>query len=71
MRPPPPQYLVFKISDDKKSIELEHKGEKDASFEDFKSKLPDDDCRYAVYDVEISTKSGAAANKLIFVAWCA
>ena len=63
--------MVFKISDDKKHIEIEHKGEKGASFDDFCSKLPDGDCRYAVLDVEIDTKSGATANKLIFVAWCA
>ena len=63
--------MVFRITDDKKSIELECKGEKGASFEDFCSKLPDNDCRYAVYDVEIATKSGASANKLIFVSWCA
>ena len=63
--------MIFKITDDKKFIEIEHKGEKGASFDDFCSKLPDGDCRYAVLDVEIDTKSGATANKLIFVAWCA
>ena len=63
--------MIFKISDDKKHIEIEHKGEKGASFDDFCSKLPDGDCRYAVLDVEIDTKSGATANKLIFLAWCA
>jgi hypothetical protein len=65
------QYMIFKITDDKKFIEIEHKGEKGASFEDFCAKLPDNDCRYAVLDVEIATSSGATANKLIFVAWCA
>merc|ERR1712154_263380 len=45
------------------------KGEKGAPFEDFCSKLPESDCRYAVLDVEIDTKSGASTNKLIFVAW--
>ena len=87
------QYLIFKITDDKKFIEIEHKvrvrvsvrgyqanpnanphpnqGEKGASFADFTSKLPDDECRYAVLDVEITTSSGAATNKLIFIAWCA
>jgi hypothetical protein len=65
------QFMIFKISDDKKNIMIEHKGEKGASFDDFCSKLPDGDCRYAVLDVEIDTKSGATANKLIFVAWCA
>lgn len=62
-------YMIFKISDDKKSIELECTGEPGASFQEFKDKLPDGDCRYAVYDVTIATKSGAEANKLIFVAW--
>jgi len=63
------QYIIFKITDDKKSIVIEAKGEKGASFEDFKAALPDADCRYAVLDVEINTKSGATTNKLIFVAW--
>merc|ERR1719253_37713 len=48
---------------------IEHKGDKGASFDVFKECLPDGDCRYAVLDVEINTKSGATANKLIFIAW--
>jgi len=36
---------------------------------DFTSKLPDNDCRYAVIDVEIETKWGTTANKLVFVSW--
>ena len=51
--------MIFKITDDKKHIEIEHKGEKGASFEDFTKLLPVEDCRYAVLDVEITTKSGA------------
>ena len=65
------QYIIFKITDDKKFIEVEAKGAKDASFDDFCKTLPDGDCRYAVLDVEINTKSGATTNKLIFVAWYA
>jgi cofilin len=63
------QFIVFKITDDKKNIVVEHKGEPGASFEDFTAKLPDNECRYAVLDVKITTKSGAETNKLIFVAW--
>jgi hypothetical protein len=65
------QYLIFRITDDKKFIEVEAKGEKTEDFKAFCAKLPDGDCRYAVLDVEINTKAGATANKLIFVAWCA
>jgi cofilin len=63
------QYIVFQITDDKKSIVIDVKGERGASFEDFTSNLPDGGCRYAVLDVEINTKSGATTNKLIFIAW--
>merc|ERR1711998_489192 len=52
-----------------KNIVIDCKGEKGADFATFCSKLPDGDCRYAVLDVEINTKSGATTNKLIFVAW--
>merc|ERR1712046_551672 len=31
--------------------------------------LPEQDCRYAVLDIKITTKSGAETNKLIFVSW--
>ena len=62
-------FIIFKITDDKKSIVIEEKGEKGADFAAFCSKLPDGDCRYAVLDVEINTKAGATTNKLIFVAW--
>ena len=61
--------MIFKITDDKKFIEVEKKGAKDETFTDFCRALPDNECRYAVLDVEITTKSGATTNKLIFVAW--
>ena len=34
-----------------------------------KAKLPDDDCRYVIYDALITTKSGVETNKLVFIAW--
>ena len=66
----PAQFIIFKITDDKKFIEIEKKGDKGASFDEFTKQLPDGNCRYGVLDVEIQTKSGATANKLIFVSWC-
>ena len=57
-----PERIIYKISDDKKFIEIECKGEKGASFDEFVSKMPDGDCRYGVLDVEINL-SGATRNK--------
>ena len=62
-------YIIYKISDDKKFIEIEATGEPGATFEDFCTKLPDASCRYGILDVEITTKSGATANKVMFIAW--
>merc|ERR1739838_708093 len=63
------KYLIFKITDDKKFITIDCEGAPDATFDDFCAALPDDDCRYAVFDTPITTKSGAEANKMMFVSW--
>lgn len=69
------KFLIFKIGADKKEIVIDVKRESKEGdvegkvFDEFTAALPDGDCRYAVLDVEINTKSGATANKLIFVAW--
>ena len=42
------KFIIFKITDDKKSIVIEEKGAKEATFDDFCSKLPEASCRYAV-----------------------
>ena len=43
------RYLIFKVKDDK-SIGLEHVGEREKGWEDFKNLLNKDDARFAVYD---------------------
>merc|ERR1711879_927004 len=63
------QYLVFKISDDKKFIELESQGPPGKSFEDLCLELPEKSCRYAVFDTEITTKADAITNKMMFISW--
>ena len=65
------QYLVFKVNDERTFVVPEEIGEKGASFEEFCAKMPDGECRYGIYDVVINTKSGAQANKLMLIAWCA
>jgi len=58
------QYLIFKITSDKRHIEIEHKGSRGASFEDFADKFPDGECRYGV----IAVPQGSS-DKMVFVAW--
>jgi len=62
------RFIQYKISDDAKSIEIERKGDRDGSYDDFKGGLPENECRYVVYDVEYDTDDGAR-SKLTFVMW--
>ncbi|CAH1785131.1 unnamed protein product [Owenia fusiformis] len=46
------------------------KGEEGTSYEEFVADLPQDDCRYAVYDLGYTLKDGREQEKLVFIAWC-
>ncbi|KAF8426700.1 cofilin [Tirmania nivea] len=61
-------FIIYKLSDDKKTIEVDMKGE--LNYEDFTGKLPENDCRYAVFDFhyEIDATEGKR-NKILFVSW--
>lgn len=66
---PKPKYIVYKLSDDKKSIEVEE-ASTDVDYKTFLDKLPDNDCRYAIYDFDYELPGGEGKrNKIIFVTW--
>jgi cofilin len=69
-------YVLYKISDDNRSIVVEKRGEKDAlkkpeaQYEEFVNSLPSDQCRYAIYDFTYDLPNGEGTrNKIIFFAW--
>ena len=39
------RYLIFKVNDEKTLIGIEHIGQRDATFEEFKELMPKDSCR--------------------------
>ena len=39
------RYLIFRVSEDKTKIEIEHVGARDATFAEFKELMPKDLCR--------------------------
>lgn len=63
------RFLVAKISDDSSEIHLETKGDRDATFDDFKNAIPADEPRYGVFDLEFTTDDGRAVNKMVFVTY--
>eukprot|EP00928_Gymnodinium_smaydae_P096818 TRINITY_DN862_c0_g1_i1.p1 TRINITY_DN862_c0_g1~~TRINITY_DN862_c0_g1_i1.p1 ORF type:complete len:142 (-),score=61.19 TRINITY_DN862_c0_g1_i1:90-515(-) len=64
------RYVMFKISDDKKSVEVESEGSAaDNKYEDFVKALPEDHPRYALVDISYNTEDGRPQDKLTFVFW--
>ncbi|EPZ31425.1 Actin-binding, cofilin/tropomyosin type domain-containing protein [Rozella allomycis CSF55] len=62
-------YVIYKLTDDFKSIEVEKAVEK-ADYNSFVNDLPSDDCRYAVYDFEFEkSASEGMRNKICFYVW--
>ena len=47
-------------------VELEHVGDRALDFAAFKEKMPANEPRYAVYDLEFKTNDGRTEQKLIF-----
>ena len=63
------RYILYRLDDDNKAIIVE-KAEKDGKYEDFAVHLPDNDCRYAVYDFEYEKSPGEGLrNKICFIFW--
>ena len=47
------RFITYRLSDDNRTIIIEKAcTDKDFKYDDFAAGLPDDDCRYAVYDFD-------------------
>lgn len=63
------KYVIYKVSDDKKSIEVE-KQSSDADYSSFVDTLPSNECRFAVYDFEYELSAAEGKRrKICFIAW--
>merc|ERR1711916_22268 len=62
------KYLLFAMSSDLTQIDLIETGAKDAKYEDFLEKLPENDCRYGIFDYEFND-DGRDQSKILFVVW--
>lgn len=64
------RYIVYKLNDDNTSIVIEKKMESCDKYDDFLGQLPENDCRYAVYDFEFEKSPGEGIrNKICFIVW--
>ncbi|CAN3360453.1 cofilin [Diutina catenulata] len=68
------RYVIYKVSDDKSQIVVEETGDLNdgtqADYEKFVEKLPENDCKYAVYLFEYEIGNGEGSrSKIVFFTW--
>jgi len=63
------RFILFKVSDDKKSIIVDKKGDISQTYGHFISALPTNDCRYGVVNFEYNTESDGKRSKIVFFNW--
>jgi cofilin len=62
------RYVTFKMNATNTEVVVEHVGGPNSTYEDFKSQLPEKDCRYAIFDYEFQI-DGGQRNKITFILW--
>ncbi|CAA2933525.1 actin-depolymerizing factor [Olea europaea subsp. europaea] len=63
------RYVIFKIDEKKKEVIVEKTGSPAEGYDDFTASLPENDCRYAVYDFDYVTSENCQKSKIFFIAW--
>jgi len=67
------RYVIYCLTDDLKKVVVEKTAEPSATYDDFLADLKhaeeNDQCRFAVFDAEFTTKDGQPRNKIVFFMW--
>ncbi|KAL6519418.1 actin depolymerizing factor, cofilin [Orobanche gracilis] len=63
------RFIIFKIEEKQKQVVVEKVGEPNQNYDDFTASLPENECRYAVYDYDFVTAENCQKSKIFFIAW--
>ncbi|KAM7256886.1 hypothetical protein ACFE04_012627 [Oxalis oulophora] len=63
------RYIVFKIEEKTGLVTVDKVGGLGESYHDLAASLPDNDCRYAVFDFDFVTVDNCRKSKIFFIAW--
>ncbi|KAG6523546.1 hypothetical protein ZIOFF_013407 [Zingiber officinale] len=63
------RFIIYKIEEKQKEILVEKLGEPNLTYEDFTASLPENECRYAIYDFDFVTEENLQKSKIFFIAW--
>ncbi|CAN1189811.1 Actin-depolymerizing factor 10 [Linum perenne] len=63
------RFIVFKIEEKKQKVTVEKLGDSCQSYEDFTASLPENECRYGVFDLDFTTPDKLKKSKIFFFSW--
>ncbi|URE07123.1 actin-depolymerizing factor [Musa troglodytarum] len=63
------RYVIFTIDEKQNQVVVEKTGAATESYDDFLASLPENDCRYAIYDFDFVTEDNCQKSKIFFIAW--
>ncbi|KAG6552884.1 hypothetical protein Mapa_005539 [Marchantia paleacea] len=63
------RFIIFKIDEKVQQIVVEKAGGPEESYEAFAACLPEQDCRYGVYDFDFVTEDNCQKSKIFFISW--
>ncbi|XP_077232887.1 actin-depolymerizing factor 1-like [Tasmannia lanceolata] len=63
------RFITYKIDEKLKQVIVEKLGEPAQSYDDFFASLPENECRYAIYDFDFVTAENIQKSKIFFIAW--
>mmetsp|Transcript_11104 Transcript_11104/g.16350 ORF Transcript_11104/g.16350 Transcript_11104/m.16350 type:complete len:141 (-) Transcript_11104:263-685(-) len=63
------RFIIFSVNDERTTIVITEQGPRDASWDDFCALMPENKCRYGLFDLEFTTNDNRPTSKLVFIAW--
>ncbi|KAJ0721976.1 putative actin-depolymerizing factor domain, ADF/Cofilin, ADF-H/Gelsolin-like domain superfamily [Helianthus annuus] len=63
------RFIIYKIEEKQKQVMVEKVGEPAQTYDEFTACLPDNECRYAVFDYDFLTPEGVQKSRIFFIAW--
>ncbi|KAF2322741.1 hypothetical protein GH714_030048 [Hevea brasiliensis] len=65
------RFIVFKIDEKSRLVTVDKVGGPGEGYDELAASLPNDDCRYAVFDFDFVTVDNCRKSKIFFIAWSA
>ncbi|EOA17570.1 hypothetical protein CARUB_v10005930mg, partial [Capsella rubella] len=63
------RYVVYKLEEKSRKVTVDKVGAAGESYDDLAASLPQDDCRYAVFDFDYVTVDNCRMSKIFFITW--